>query len=91
MGNLDMDPQEWLEELFEYEYCDECGGDAPDHDAVGFVGNWFARCKPDAVDRRGQDGPDNDDWISAAYEAGCDTRQPVTTQDLILEKLRFER
>lgn len=26
-------------------YCDECGGDAEDHDAVEFMGNWFARCK----------------------------------------------
>lgn len=53
MSNLIQDPTEWLTELFEYEYCDECGGDTEDHDAVPFMGNWFARCKPDAVDRRG--------------------------------------
>ena len=50
--------EQFLEELFEYEYCDECGGDAPDHDAIplslGAYGGpyFFARCKPDAVDRR---------------------------------------
>lgn len=35
---------EFLAELFEYELCDECGGDAPDHTAVPFLGNFFARC-----------------------------------------------
>lgn len=44
MGNLGEDPQEWLERLFSDEYCAECGGDAPDHEAVPFMGNWFARC-----------------------------------------------
>ena len=34
------------------------------------------------------DGPLDDEWISRAYEAGCDTRQPATTQDLILESIR---
>jgi hypothetical protein len=25
-------PSEWLERLFEFEYCAECGGDANDHE-----------------------------------------------------------
>lgn len=45
MSNLNQDPQEWAEELFEYEYCGECGGDAKDHDIIPFLGNWFARCR----------------------------------------------
>lgn len=48
MSNLTMDPTKWLEELFEYEYCTECHGDLEDHDAIGLMGNWFARCKPEA-------------------------------------------
>jgi hypothetical protein len=37
--------QQFLSELFEYEYCAECGGDADDHDAIIVMGNWFARCR----------------------------------------------
>ena len=37
--------QEWMRRLFEYEWCEECGGDERDHDAIPFMGNWFARCK----------------------------------------------
>lgn len=40
-----MTPGEWLRDLFEYESCAECGGDADDHGAVLFAGNWLARCK----------------------------------------------
>ena len=36
---------EWLQDQFEYENCEECGGDADAHDAVPFMGNWFACCK----------------------------------------------
>jgi len=43
-GNLNIPPQEWLEKLFEFEYCDECGGDAEHHTALHFMGNWFGRC-----------------------------------------------
>lgn len=42
--NLHIDQQQWLKELFEYEYCSECGGDAEHHTAIVFFGNWFARC-----------------------------------------------
>jgi len=42
---------EWLTRLFEDEYCGECGGDAPHHTAIPFMGNWFARCDyPSDVD-----------------------------------------
>ena len=44
-------PDEWLESLFEFEYCAECGGDAMDHEVciVPGMGTYFARCK-----RRGE-------------------------------------
>lgn len=44
MSNLATDPAEWLESLFEFEFCFDCGGDAQHHTAVPFIGNWFARC-----------------------------------------------
>jgi hypothetical protein len=44
MSNLTTDPHEWLVQQFEFEYCSECGGDENDHDAIPFMGNWFARC-----------------------------------------------
>lgn len=44
MSNLTIPPHEWLAELFETEYCAECGGDACHHTAIPFLGNWFARC-----------------------------------------------
>ncbi len=39
-------PKEWLESLFEFEYCAECGGDADDHEVciVPGIGTYFARC-----------------------------------------------
>ena len=37
--------EEWVKELFEFEYCAECGGDWYDHVANILLGNWFARCK----------------------------------------------
>lgn len=42
--NLTQAPEDWLHDLFEFEYCEECGGDAQHHTAVPFLGNWFARC-----------------------------------------------
>jgi hypothetical protein len=44
---MDETPEEWLEQLFEFEYCAECGGDAADHEVclVPGIGNYFARCK----------------------------------------------
>ncbi len=40
-------PDEWLEELFEFEFCAECGGDAEDHEVciVPGMGTYFARCR----------------------------------------------
>ncbi len=48
MSNLNIPFEQWLKKLFEYEYCAECHGDAVDHDAIPFNGNWFARCKDNA-------------------------------------------
>jgi hypothetical protein len=45
MSNLNIPPGQWLAELFAYEYCGECGGDADDHDTIPFIGNWFAVCR----------------------------------------------
>lgn len=40
-----LTPEEFLEQMFEFEYCSECGRDAPDHTAViGPMGQWFAYC-----------------------------------------------
>jgi hypothetical protein len=36
--------QEFLAELFEYEFCEECSGDAAHHTCLILFGNWFARC-----------------------------------------------
>lgn len=38
-------PEEWLERLFEFEFCAECGGDAADHEVGLVLGNYFAWCK----------------------------------------------
>ena len=38
-------PDEWLQRLFEYETCPECGGDAEDHEVTLVLGNFFAWCK----------------------------------------------
>ena len=45
MTNLGIPAAEWLEDQFRFEYCAECGRDAEGHDAIPFMGNWFARCK----------------------------------------------
>jgi len=37
--------EQWAKELFEFEYCYECGGDHYDHEPNTLLGNWFARCK----------------------------------------------
>jgi hypothetical protein len=44
---MDETPEEWLEQLFEFEYCAECGGDAADHEVclVPGIGTYFARCR----------------------------------------------
>jgi hypothetical protein len=44
MSNPITPAEQWLAELFEYEYCAECGGDSCHHTAVPFLGNWFAHC-----------------------------------------------
>jgi hypothetical protein len=44
---MDQTPEEWLAELFEFEFCAECGGDADDHEVclVPGIGTYFARCR----------------------------------------------
>lgn len=37
--------EEWATELFKYQYCDECGGDVPEHEAQVLPYGFFARCK----------------------------------------------
>lgn len=45
MSNLINEPaDEWLARQFEFEFCEECSGDACHHTAIPFLGNWFARC-----------------------------------------------
>jgi hypothetical protein len=44
MSNLNIPADEWLKDFFEFENCDECGGDERHHTAVGTLGNWFAYC-----------------------------------------------
>ena len=46
MSNLNISPSRRLRELFEYENCRECHRDGGSHEAIPFLGNWFARCKP---------------------------------------------
>ena len=36
---------QWMCMVFEFEWCEECGKGARDHEAIPFLGNWFARCK----------------------------------------------
>lgn len=36
--------EEWAEELFAYEYCEECHGDEKDHHPGYMFGHWFAFC-----------------------------------------------
>jgi hypothetical protein len=47
-GEIEMreTPESWLRDLFEFEYCGECGGDAEDHEVcmVPGLGTYFARC-----------------------------------------------
>ncbi len=54
-------PEEWLENLFEFEYCGECGGDVEDHEVciVPGMGTYFARCKRTIGDAVSDDDPRN--------------------------------
>lgn len=42
--------KQWAGNLFQFEFCDECGGDADDHEPMIFMGNWFAKCKKEVPD-----------------------------------------
>lgn len=45
--------KEWADNMFRYEYCQECGKDQEDHDIIPFMGNWFARCKSGGEEHAG--------------------------------------
>jgi len=66
-------PEEWLEQLFEFEYCAECGGDAEDHEVciVPGIGTYFARCKRTYCDIMFDDDPHK----TAIDTAGRDVNQ----------------
>ncbi len=53
----DETPEEWLADLFGFEYCGECGGDAEDHEVclVPGIGNFFARCLGPSVSQGGDE------------------------------------
>ena len=36
--------EEWAASQFEFEYCEECGGDPQHHTPAIVMGNWFAVC-----------------------------------------------
>lgn len=42
--------EEFLRELFEYEFCPDCGGDAEDHTPVPLLGNFFALCREERTE-----------------------------------------
>jgi hypothetical protein len=71
---MDETPEAWLEQLFEFEYCPECGGDAEDHEVciVPGIGNYFARCL------RGWESPDHGDHATS----GSATEHRVRHGDL---------
>jgi hypothetical protein len=61
-------PDEWLERLFEFEFCPECGGDADDHEVcnVPGIGTYFARCKRSPfADTNGEDMTNDPPMITA--------------------------
>ena len=55
-------PEEWLEDLFEFEYCAECGGDAEDHEVciVPGMGTYFAHCNRAVCEAVSDDEPHNE-------------------------------
>lgn len=47
-----ISPNRWLREMFEFEYCDVCGGDERDHTVlVDVLGNFHARCRKPYANR----------------------------------------
>lgn len=50
MRNQHTTPEEWLEELFEFELCECCGGDVSDHDVVlDALGLRHALCREETT------------------------------------------
>jgi len=58
-GPRDEKPEQWLADLFEFEFCLECGGDVEDHDVclVPGIGNYFARCRRPDLTQGGDGSP----------------------------------
>jgi len=46
--------EEWGKELFEIEYCGECGKDWDEHDYYLVLGHWFAKCRTTDDDKKEQ-------------------------------------
>lgn len=63
----------WLKRQFEFEYCEECGGDAQHHTVIVVAGNPFARCDyPPSKETDWEQHP-----TIAAYRKIEDARQRV--------------
>ena len=43
--------EEFGKELFEFEYCPECGGDWDDHDYFLILGGFFAKCRDKNIEK----------------------------------------
>ena len=56
-STLNIDPQIWLAELFECQFCEECAGDTPHHVAIPLNNNWFAKCKYPPDEKTGKTHP----------------------------------
>lgn len=71
-------PEEWLGQLFEFEYCAECGGDAQDHEVclVPGMGTYFARCLRAALGDETDDGP-----RTTGVGAAGDPRRPADRRE----------
>lgn len=37
--------KQWADRLFEFEFCEQCGGDTEDHTPLLVMGHWVAMCK----------------------------------------------
>ncbi len=52
-------PDEWINKLFEFHFCDVCGGDVQDHDPclVPGIETYFARCRRADGENSPEDAP----------------------------------
>ncbi len=47
VDQYDRTGEKFLEEIFEFENCEECNKGKKDHMPVVVLGNWFALCEAD--------------------------------------------